>query len=526
VSPLPDRSVEPDSEPERVPAATALAGAAAPAHAPAGLAGMMLGIQRGAGNQAAAQAARSFLARQAVAPPAPAAPALDPAEELKRAEAFTKGGPYKAEVTPGGAGAQGGFEADYNPTKGEMTVSMRCAVTFKHAIDDALTPADPALTPLVTKARRLRGAARRRFLAPYQWTPEEQEPWRTRLKTLIDDKWGRKFEFHLRKPQWEWIGAKTIVNIDVHDGPKAANDHLAITSIKFPEGQNLYSFNDDPANKRANRSGASFTGAGAGADPHDQTMTLASTDVGGRPDYNVLRTSVQFGINRHDLTPGAKRALDDWIASFEGKAGDARSVNQTVNLEGHASATGTADHNMELATKRVTTVSEYLGTHGFTNVATRATPNPKGAAEARGGEDKRDRRVDLVVGDGNPQSLAVHEFGHAFGLDDEYADTPLYGGSGKAVGDAVTHDATTKKMQDASGNKLPGAIAETSDSIMSAGNVVRPQHYSTFHAALCQITRETEWALGPPGARPAGVAPGAAPAPAPGVSPPPGPPPP
>ena len=31
---------------------------------------------------------------------------------------------------------------------------------------------------------------------------------------------------------------------------------------------------------------------------------------------------------------------------------------------------------------------------------------------------------------------------------------------------------------------------------MSAGNVVRPQHYSTFHAALCQVTRETEWALG------------------------------
>ena len=70
----------------------------------------------------------------------------------------------------------------------------------------------------------------------------------------------------------------------------------------------------------------------------------------------------------------------------------------------------------------------------------------------------------------------------------------MYGGSGKAVGDAVTHDPATKKMQDASGNKLPGAIAETSDSIMSAGNVVRPQHYSTFHTALSQITHETEWA--------------------------------
>ncbi|MBA3429133.1 MAG: hypothetical protein H0U07_11280 [Actinobacteria bacterium] len=111
----------------------------------------------------------------------------------------------------------------------------------------------------------------------------------------------------------------------------------------------------------------------------------------------------------------------------------------------------------------------------------------------------------------------MHEFGHAFGLDDEYADTAMYGGSGKAVGDAVTHDASTKKMQDAGGNKLPGAIAETSDSIMSAGNVVRPQHYSTFHAALCSVSKETAWALGPPQPKPG--APGAAPAPTPAPAP-------
>ncbi|MBA3429134.1 MAG: OmpA family protein [Actinobacteria bacterium] len=67
-----------------------------------------------------------------------------------------------------------------------------------------------------------------------------------------------------------------------------------------------------------------------------------------------------------------------------GQVGDKRSINQTVNLEGHASATGNAEHNLDLATKRVAAVSDYLGTHGFSNVATRATPKPKGAAEAHG----------------------------------------------------------------------------------------------------------------------------------------------
>ncbi len=121
------------------------------------------------------------------------------------------------------------------------------------------------------------------------------------------------------------------MNIDVHDGPKAANDHLAIDTIKFPEGQNLYSFNSDPGNVAAGRKGFSSTGAGAAADAHDQTMTLASTDIGARPDFNVLRTSVAFAINSSDLRPAAKRTLDDWAKSFEGRsATSARSTRRST----------------------------------------------------------------------------------------------------------------------------------------------------------------------------------------------------
>ena len=100
----------------RVPEAPAAPGPAGPLRARRSgrpRRGMTLGIQRGAGNQAAVMAARSMLARQpapAPAPPVPApapgvtppGPAPDPAAELKKAEDFVKGGPYKAEVTPGG----------------------------------------------------------------------------------------------------------------------------------------------------------------------------------------------------------------------------------------------------------------------------------------------------------------------------------------------------------------------------------------------------------------------------------------
>ena len=67
----------------------------------------------------------------------------------------------------------------------------------------------------------------------------------------------------------------------------------------------------------------------------------------------------------------------------------------------------------------------------------------------------------------------------------------------------VDHDAATRKMTDASGANLPGAVVENNNNIMSVGGEVQAQHYSTFHEALRAVTGIEEWALGPKQARPA-----------------------
>jgi hypothetical protein len=108
--------------------------------------------------------------------------------------------------------------------------------------------------------------------------------------------------------------------------------------------------------------------------------------------------------------------------------------------------------------------------------------------------------------------IAAHEFGHTFGLGDQYATHDTAGnpttitGTGAPTGGAASHDALTKQMLDDSGANLPGAIFENNAGIMSGGNTVHAEHYSTFHEALRTVSGVAEWALGPPHSKAAIVA--------------------
>ena len=217
-----------------------------------------------------------------------------------------------------------------------------------------------------------------------------------------------------------------------------------------------------------------------------------------------------FGVNSSDVVGAQATTLQQVIDTFKGAeqpgrpgVADARSIQTPVVLTGHASATGTEEYNQALSDRRVDSVADFMARNGFVNVVTRVSGTGVGESEATGGEVEQDRRVDIVVGSGGSQSTLAHEFGHAFGLGDEYANTPLVSsGLGRGtgtpqMGDDATHDTLVKQMVDAGGTPLAGAVCEPTDSIMSVGDVVRPQHYATFHASLTEITAQSPWALGP-----------------------------
>ena len=513
----------------------------APEVQPGGAAGLMLDLQGTVGNAGACRAAAALQRSplndlRSWGHDVAEGFGLESADEagFARAELFHDGGPYgPMDVVPGGlftgGGGRGGFEVSYDPAAGNMTAAMRVAVNFVHGLDDVTTPgsvipADPTLAPLVTQATdpTVPLADRQALIQRYKWTADEQTTWKTDLEALIESRWGTTghgHEFHVNKPQWEWIGAKLQVDLDVHDGPRAPKDHLEIRAIKFPPGENLYT-----------RGTSSATNKGTSASPTDQTMTLASTDLTARPDTNPMRGQVLFGIDSDVLDATATGFLDRWIRTWEGVPTDTRSQAPfRITLEAHTSATGSDAHNMGLAKRRAASVSTYLSNNGFTNTVLRVTPDARGEEGARGGENADERRVDLIVGDGDPQILAHHEFGHAFGMGDEYATTApltpggasgLFGGGTAAVGSTAAHDQAVQNQQTATSGAAPagvvyGAIRETTEGVMSAGNLVLPQHVATFREALVEVTREEQWALGPPTGKPTPPGAGGTPTPTP-----------
>ncbi len=436
------------------------------------------------------------------------------------------------EVRPGG----GAFSASYDPAVGVMNVVIRAAINFQDAISSSggsITPANAHLQSLANAASNpsLSPAQRAAMMARYQWSTTEKAAWMTNMESTVEAAWGGKHQFHINKPQHEWIGARIAIDVQTHEGARAGNDHLAVDAIKMPPGENLASHNDAAVHNVTNpdgtvtdkgpETGSAFVNNQDASKSFDGQMVVSSNDFAPRHD-NLLRNSVNFDHNSADVDAAARGRLTTWVATFQGAPGTAGSRSIALKLEAHTSASGTANYNKDLAQRRANSVQAELTTLGFTNVTGAVVTDPQGEDAGSSTTDdnaaqRRQRRVDLIVDSGTAQVIGAHEMGHAFGLGDEYAtgSGSMIQGTGAAAGTAASHDGLTKGMTDASGQPLPGAVNENNDNIMSLGNTVQPQHYSTFHAALQQITSVNEWALGPATARPTAPSPSSTPAPTP-----------
>jgi hypothetical protein len=205
-----------------------------------------------------------------------------------------------------------------------------------------------------------------------------------------------------------------------------------------------------------------------GGNVYGNIMNVTSEDVVPRRD-GLLQRNLKFQPGKGLLTPGSVGTV--WRLSKEMPNAAAGSTIAAASLS--VKVQGKDDQQRK---DRFDAVKDHLKlAAGFD--PGRATMIDGGAGDT--GE--------IVVGTGDAQTVAAHEAGHMFGLDDEYTGEGAY-----KAGQKTEHtDIAAKEGH-------TGAMHAKSDSIMSEGKEVRPHHYVTFLDALRTVTGMQEWEQGPP----------------------------
>lgn len=385
---------------------------------------------------------------------------------------------------------RGLFDAKYNPASGNLDITVRICFKF--------LPGNPADPSWVATAG---GPAAAAAYTPdqFQWQGDETKDWKKQAVGDVQDFWSENYTFHNTKPYWESL---PNVNVKIHVAEAPENEtggvekaQFVISVYKWPKEPDLEESITPPG--RANQSVGQFQeSAEDGITNPDKGNFTRTTRT--RAAYNVVDTKnpgkIYFDLGKSELKAEDKTKLKE----FGQTLGLPQIPPFPVTVEGHASSEGDTEPNMALSEDRARLVSNEIVTGGA-----KKQPLVLGKGEEGAAPTAEWRHVEITVGKfESSQHTILHEFGHIFGLGDEYptadptAADPV---SKRPVGTPVAHSALAEKL-------IPGQqpiVAHHNENIMSNGEVVQPYHYVTFLEALGKMTKtEGQWQIGPgPGPR-------------------------
>ena len=445
-------------------------------------------------------------------------------------EAFINHGIYGPQSLSPGDTRTGGFEASYNPATETLQINVRGKTRFVNGLTVESSGLVGSHETDLAGLSRLLNYVGDDVLSNtvvsnyYTWNEVQRNESTVNFRERLSDtiwQWqdAAMLHFEIDESCWEDIRANVQINIDVQDAGTASyssatdssNDHLQVSLVKNPEraefgevrrliqttaqriGDSRMETIDTSARLTTGASvHSSRRGGRRNTNPYDSEMTLSNLSLQNTPsevnDFNrsMLRSSVTFARNESELDARDKATIDQFIINFS--ESDSDTSNSNITLVGHASRLGSTSANRRLVAARLSAVMDYLREKRFPNIETRVQTENRSDLMAESYADTEGnasafRRVEIMVGMGGLQNTVAHEFGHVFGLLDEYAtEGTSFTGTGTAPGTTVGHSG----MSDAIG---AGRVqSENSDNIMSMGNVVRAQHYGPFGWALNQIT--------------------------------------
>ena len=425
-----------------------------------------------------------------------------------------------------------GFEASYSPATSILNITVRGKVRFADTLSGGaggysssnsfmnsagFIPIMNALPPEVQA----------RILPYFQWTEDQKQIHLIRFRqnlaaaTALWQDTGMSLQ--VSETGWEDVTATPSIHLDITEGSavqgtnaagatvESASDHLQVEIVKQPSAEDVANITRIITEFNAT-TGASVTGgmlqgvrSYLGNDPGSRGsapqgvnnfMSLES-DRSDNPENKYYFTSVYFANNESHLSEEARAGLNTFFSDPMILLNNAdRAVD--IELHGYASAPGSTAYNSSLVESRMNSVQNYIdsrvdNSNISTNYYTTSRNNDSdNSAEADlvAFPDRHDpadfRRVDIMVtrqGRGG-QNVFAHELGHVFGLGDEYAETA--NGYNRPAGALASHDQLAKNA-----GVTGGAVVGNDNRIMSTGNVVGAEHYSTFADALNRLTSKT-----------------------------------
>ena len=331
--------------------------------------------------------------------------------------------------------------------------------------------------------------------AAFQWTPEEEEAYARNAIAEVVSAWEGQYTFSTTRPHWQAL-PDVNVQIVIEQVDQAAA-HYAIDVIKWPLDVGIGAHIDRPGHTHGHSHGSTdpdhvgaefneSAGDGDISNPDESHYVRDHTSRSAYGDADAANPEVVFFDSASTTVPSMYHSALRQLGEVLGRA---EMPPFPLELVGHASKDGDAEENQRLSEERADAVLASIVAGG-----PKVTPTASGVGEQDAGWEAEWRRVDIKLCDFvSEQTTVVHEFGHIFGLADEYPamDNPT---GTRQVGDEVAHSEIAQNLVE---GQEP-VVAHHSESVMSNGEQIKPFHYVTFLEMLGVMTETTgEWKIGP-----------------------------
>lgn len=376
----------------------------------------------------------------------------------------------------------GKFDASYWPLTTLMMATSKLHLKF--------VPADNTPDPVTLVWMLATG----QNVSQFFWSNAEENQFARDFVNRTATRWSFQHQFRSTKPCWPFVANPLLMPVLV-DAPSDAHFKVKVHKSTGP-GLDYKSVFYHPGFRTPAR--AQGRGDLWGSDVQENA-NFNSVSVARNERLRINRaitaasaSPIMFDGDSAVVRPAGTTALHALAVALNKKNPSAPAI--PINLNGFASMEGGRSHNRRLSNGRAEAVRNILLAAGVTQPL---VVNPRGPVGAP--SDAANRRVDVVPDStfeatysSNRYSVAEHEFGHLFGLPDEYQNNT-------GAGFLATAQTKFNNLARQAGVDSPSQWGDTTASQMSAGVDVLPRHYVTLWEALGNMTdpdiAQNEWSI-------------------------------